>query len=72
MQKLAPVSFSEQVRKLRALDFEGPFGGGKHLFMVREDMRLTLPNPHRQDIGVDLLKRILRRGEIDRDEWIEA
>jgi predicted RNA binding protein YcfA (HicA-like mRNA interferase family) len=72
MPKLAPVSFSELVRKLRALGFEGPFGGGKHLFMVREDMRLTLPNPHRQKVGVDLLKRILRRGEIDRDEWINA
>lgn len=72
MPKLAPVSFSELVRKLRALGFEGPFGGGKHLFMVREEMRLTLPNPHRQDVGVDLLKRILRRGEIERDEWIKA
>ena len=72
MPKLAPVSFSELVRKLRALGFEGPFGGGKHLFMVREDMRLTLPNPHRQDIGVDVLKRILRRGEIDWGEWIKA
>jgi predicted RNA binding protein YcfA (HicA-like mRNA interferase family) len=72
MPRLAPVSFSELVRKLRALGFEGPFGGGKHLFMVREGMRLTLPNPHRQEVGVDLLKRILRRGEIDRDEWIKA
>jgi len=40
--------------------------------MVMEDMRLTLPNPHRQEVGVDLLKRILRRGEIDRDEWLKA
>lgn len=40
--------------------------------MVKEDLRLTVPNPHRQDIGVDLLKRILRRGEIDRDEWTNA
>jgi predicted RNA binding protein YcfA (HicA-like mRNA interferase family) len=72
MPKLAPVSFSELVRKLRALGFEGPFGGGKHLFMVMEDMRLTLPNPHRQEVGVDLLKRILGRGEIDRDEWLKA
>ncbi len=40
--------------------------------MVKEDVRLTVPNLHRQDIGVGLLKRILRRGEIDRDEWIKA
>ena len=70
MSKLTPVSFSELVKKLRVLGFEGPIGGGKHLFMVKENLRLTMPNPHRQDIGVDLLKRILKRGEIDRDEWI--
>jgi len=69
VSKLSPVSFNELVRKLKALDFEGPFSGGKHLFMVKGDVRLTIPNPHRQDIGVDLLKRILRQGEIRRDEW---
>ena len=72
MSKLSRVSFNELVRKLRALDFEGPFSGGKHLFMVKGDLRLTIPNPHRQDIGIDLLKRILRQGEIQRDEWERA
>jgi YcfA-like protein. len=72
MSKLSPVSFSELVRKLKSLDFEGPFSGGKHLFMVKGDLRLTITNPHRQDIGVDLLKRILRQGEIQRDEWNQA
>jgi len=69
MSKLISVSYNELVRKLKALDFEGPFSGGKHLFMVKGDRRLTIPNPHRQDIGVDLLKRILRQGEIQREEW---
>ncbi len=40
--------------------------------MIKGDLRLTIPNPHRQDIGVDLLKRILRQGGIQRDEWNEA
>ena len=69
MSKLSSVSFNELVRKLRALDFEGPFSGGKHLFMVKGDLRLTIPNPHKKDIGVDLLKRILKQAEIQRDEW---
>ncbi len=69
MSKLRPVSFGELVRKLKALDCEGPFSGGKHLFMIKGDLRLTISNPHRQDIGVDLLKRILRQGGIQRDEW---
>ena len=69
MAKLGGVSFNELVRKLKALDFEGPFSGGRHLFMVRGNLRLTIPNPHRQDIRADLLKRILRQGEIRRAEW---
>jgi len=40
--------------------------------MIKGDLRLTIPNPHRQDIGVDLLTRILRQGGIQRDEWNEA
>jgi len=55
MSKLISVSYNELVRKLKALDFEGPFSGGKHLFMVKGDLRLTIPNPHRQDIGVALI-----------------
>jgi predicted RNA binding protein YcfA (HicA-like mRNA interferase family) len=69
MSKLNSVSFNDLVRKLKSLDFEGPFSGGKHLFMVKGDLRLTIPNPHKQDIGVDLLKRILRQADIQRDEW---
>ncbi|MBW2595382.1 MAG: type II toxin-antitoxin system HicA family toxin [Deltaproteobacteria bacterium] len=72
MSKLSPVSFSELVRKLKTLDFEGPFSGGKHLFMIKGDLRLTISNPHRQDIGVELLKKILRQGGIRRDEWNQA
>ena len=72
MSKLRPVSFTELVRKLKSLDFEGPFSGGKHLFMIKADLRLTISNPHRQDIGVDLLKRILKQGGIQRDEWNQA
>ena len=52
MSTLSPVSFNELVRKLKALNFEGPFSGGKHLFMVKGDLRLTITNPHRQDMGL--------------------
>ena len=72
MSKLRPVSFRELIRKLKTLYFEGPFPGGKHLFMIKGDLRLAIPNPHRQDIGVDLLRRILRIGGIQRDEWNQA
>jgi predicted RNA binding protein YcfA (HicA-like mRNA interferase family) len=71
MPKLMPVSHNELVKRLKAFDFEGPYSGGKHLYMVRGNLRLTIPNPHKQNIGVDLLTRILRRAGITREEWIE-
>jgi predicted RNA binding protein YcfA (HicA-like mRNA interferase family) len=72
MARLSPVSFNELVRKLKALGFGGPVSGGKHLFMLKGDVRLNISNPHRQDIGVDLLKRILNQAGIQRDEWDRA
>jgi hypothetical protein len=54
------------------LGFEGPFAGGKHPFMIRGDVVVTLPNPHRAQIGVDLLQRVLRAARVGRDEWLSA
>jgi hypothetical protein len=31
---------------MKALRFEGPLSGGRHQFMVREDVVVTIPNPH--------------------------
>ncbi|MFP4067912.1 MAG: type II toxin-antitoxin system HicA family toxin [Spirochaetaceae bacterium] len=72
MSRLTPVSREELIRRLRRLGFEGPFKGGKHQFMLRRQLRLTLPNPHKQTISVDLLKRILRQAGVDRNEWLET
>lgn len=69
--KLTPVSWPELVRKLKTFGFEGPFHGGKHPYMIKESFVLTLPNPHRAEISVDLLVRIIRQIGISRDEWIE-
>ncbi len=71
MTKLGPVSPRELVSRLRKLGFKGPYAGGKHLYMIKGDLRLTVPNPHRGVIGVDLLKRILKIAGITRKEWLE-
>lgn len=39
------------------------------MYMVREQTRVVLPNPHEGDIGVGLLARILRQAGVSRDEW---
>lgn len=71
MSHLIPVTQRTLIQRLRQLGFEGPFAGGRHLFMLRGDQRLTIPNPHREEISVDLLRRILRQGGIPRERWLE-
>jgi predicted RNA binding protein YcfA (HicA-like mRNA interferase family) len=57
------------IRYLRALGFDGPYKGGKHRFMLKGHATLTVPNPHKGDIGRELLARILRQAGISREEW---
>lgn len=64
MPKLSPVTWRELVKRLRQLGFEGPFEGSRHPYMVRGDLVVTIPNPHRSAVGVELLQRILRQAEI--------
>jgi len=66
------LSRKELVKKLRKLGFKGPFSGGKHQFMVKQDLKLRIPNPHgAEDITYPLLKEILRQGDISMEEWDE-
>jgi hypothetical protein len=37
--------------------------------MVRGNFGVRIPNPHRGDIGRNLLSRILKEAGIDRAEW---
>jgi predicted RNA binding protein YcfA (HicA-like mRNA interferase family) len=55
---------------MRELGFEGPFEGGKHPYMVKDKIVLTLPNQHRSDLSVDLLSRLLRQAGISREQWL--
>ena len=72
MPPLAPTKRRDLIAALRRLGFTGPFSGGKHQFMTRGDVVLTIPNPHRGDIGVGLLSVILRQAGISRNEWERA
>jgi predicted RNA binding protein YcfA (HicA-like mRNA interferase family) len=70
--KLKPVTWKTLVRKLHNLGFNGPYLGGKHHFMTKDELRLTIPNPHAGDISVSLLSEILARGGISRPDWINT
>jgi predicted RNA binding protein YcfA (HicA-like mRNA interferase family) len=69
MPAWGPVSRRQLIAVLRRLGFEGPLSGAKHQFMVRGDRVLTIPNPHRGDIGVELLALVLRQAGISRRDW---
>jgi len=69
MPRLGPIGREDLIFYLKRLGFEGPYSGGKHSFMVRGNSRLTMPNPHRKEIGISLLSRILRQAGIEKSEW---
>ncbi|HEV8289523.1 MAG TPA: type II toxin-antitoxin system HicA family toxin [Candidatus Norongarragalinales archaeon] len=69
MSRLLPVKWRELVARLRELGFEGPITGGRHPYMVKKDLVLTIPNPHSSEISTDLLVKILRQAGISREEW---
>lgn len=71
MPKLTPIKHEEFIRRLRKFGFEGPFAGGKHLFMIKGRSRLTIPNPHRKEISVGLLRKILNQADISIQEWLD-
>ncbi|MBI5695083.1 MAG: type II toxin-antitoxin system HicA family toxin [Nitrospirae bacterium] len=72
MVRLLPVNHRTLVKGLLMLGFDGPFSGGKHLYMERGDLTLTIPNPHSGDIGPELLSRILRQAGVSKEEWEKA
>lgn len=60
----------EVVRRFRKLGFEGPYGGGRHLFMIKGPQKIRIPNPHQsKDVHMSLIREILRQAGIDPKVW---
>ena len=66
------VALRVLIQKFRNLGFEGPFSGGKHAFMCRENLKVRIPNEHGDDIGVSLLGEILRHAGVTDADWENA
>jgi len=60
VSKLSPVSRDDLIKKLRIFGFEGPCLGGKYQYMVKNNLRLTIPNPHKEEISADLQESLNR------------
>ena len=66
MSRLTPVSGRELVHRLHELGFEGPYAGGRHPQMRREDITVIIPNPR----GYRCWRRLLRQAGVSREEWL--
>lgn len=69
MANTGPIKRKDLIALLRKAGFDGPYAGGKHQFMIKGVLRLTIPNPHQSDIGVNLLLKILKQAGISKEEW---
>ena len=72
MPRLTPISRRNLIRKLITFGFKGPYQEGKHPYMIKGEISLTVPNPHESMISIDLLSRILRQAGISREEWVNG
>ena len=69
MPLFGPIKRRELVACLRRLGYGGPYAGGRHEFMLRGNVSVTIPNPHGSDIGPNLLAKVLRQAGVTRNEW---
>ena len=69
MAKFGAISRLDLIDYLRQCGFDGPYSGGKHQFLIKGNLRLTIPNPHQGDISIDLLGKILKQAGISRGDW---
>lgn len=64
-----PVSRRKLVQKLRKLGFVGPFSGGRHQFMERGNLRISVPSPHGKEIGAALIADLLREIRVTAEDF---
>jgi predicted RNA binding protein YcfA (HicA-like mRNA interferase family) len=46
MPRFGPIRRRDLIHYLKQVGFEGPYVGGKHQFMTKDDVTVQLPNPH--------------------------
>ena len=69
----SPVSRRILIKKFQKLGFEGPVSGGRHCFVKKGELKVSIPSPHKEDvIGIPLLKEILKQAGINQNDWNNA
>jgi len=63
------ISLRKLIQKFHKLGFDGPYSGGRHLFMIKKELKVRIPNPHKGDVSKHLVSEILRQAGISSREW---
>lgn len=72
MTRLVPISGRKLCKILEKLGFEKVYGKGSHIRFKHPDERRTVVPVHgNEEIGVSLLREILRQIKLSRDEFEE-
>ena len=65
-----PISRRKLIQGFKQFGFSGPFSGGRHQFMVKGELKIRIPNPHKgSDISDALFNEILRQANIEKEDW---
>lgn len=69
MPQFRTIKRADLISHLKQPGFTGPYACGKHQFMIKDKLRLTLPNPHQREIGINLLSKVLKQAGISKEDW---
>jgi predicted RNA binding protein YcfA (HicA-like mRNA interferase family) len=71
MSKLHPEKPDAVIRKLRALGYEGPFPGGRHVFMRHPQKKHKVPVPYHKgrDIPKGTIREIIKELGVTVGKW---
>ena len=72
MPKLSPEKPRIVIQKLRRLGFEGPLGGGRHVFMRHPETRIKISVPVHggREIPVGTVAAIISQAGISVEDWL--
>ena len=65
------IAWRKFVNNFKKFGFEGPYSGGKHLFMKKDAFKIHIPSKHKGEIDGGLVGEILHEAGIDKKMWDE-
>jgi hypothetical protein len=73
MPRWTPCKRRDFIRKLRQLDFDGPYAGTRHQFMIYQQHRLAIPSNTEYSVPqlrmlISEIELIIKR-ELSVEEW---